>query len=238
MAIDIDLLESVFIEQHRFELLKNKKKGRMVLDIELNEGQGRRRMIKYSIQVISVWVEPESNNAVRAFCMVNKNSKRNLTLLNIIRKFSALRFRNTTKVISEFNGVVLYREKPGVTSECEDEDYNEHELFENKTTMMNSILDSVKVHRPVGGFEFCNLNMIPDQLFLSFGFTKIEDYFSKLPAMWKAKISSLLNPEQSGSYYRSDAVKRRGELLLKIIQAILEGKDIKEIIEKEKNKNA
>lgn len=234
MKFDIRSVESVYVEKHEFQVLKDGTKGRLVIDLELNSGGGKRRTLKFGLPISSMWIEPETNTAIRAFCRINKGSYRNLTLLKIIKKFKMVRVPTTGKVLMEFNGTLMYRDKPGVPSEVEDEDYNVHTLHENKTSLMISILDSISAYRPVGGFEFCNLNMIPDKLFLSFGFVMIEDTFSNMGPMWKAKIASLLNPESGAYNYRTDGVKKRGELLLKMVQAILEGRSVMDVIKAER----
>jgi hypothetical protein len=223
-----------------FELLKDKTRGRMVIELNMTTTSGNKRL-RYAIPIYSIWVDSDTNNAIRAFCFLQK-STRNEILFKILNKFKGITIygHKSENTLSNHGDIIRYGCKPGLTTEIEDSDYIVHEVFESKTKMLHSIFDTIKTCKQIGGFDSCNLEKIPDKFFELFGFISVKDYFGRMPPMWKARPSLILNPDASGSSYHSyqysrELLKKRGELFLEVIKAILSGSSVIDAVKKRRS---
>lgn len=228
---------SVTVDDVEFEVKENGSGGRAVFSTTFNMSNDY-KTLKFALPLISVWRDEYTGDAIKAVCRVNKPG-RNEMLLEALRRNtgSMARVSAETKVLIPSGGTIIFSEKPSVTAAVTDENWQEHDVYETKTKLLYAIFDAVSSSRPVGGYRFANLNVIPDQLLTLFGFTKIEDMLGNGRAMWKARISSFIDPSESYGRGR-EAVKKRGNMFLVVVSAILNGDDIKEALKKSKEAEA
>jgi hypothetical protein len=214
-------ISSVKFSNCRFELLKSKKAGRFILTLNISYTDRPQKSTKYIIPIHSIWVDEFSNNVIKCFCIIR--SARNFELARLISEFGMIQYdENYQMVITYNNGIIRYGTKPDIRYELEDEDYVKSEAYSTKPELVLSLLDNIKANGiQTAGFNFANLNLIPDQLLLGFGFGMIEDYFRRSNPMWLANTGSILNPDEK-RYFDGTSIRNQSVALVNIIKAIVE----------------
>jgi len=212
---------STYIHSVTFELLKNKTSGRFVFYLTTTYQNRAPTDVKYAIPIHSIWIDDIKNEAIRCFCQVRssrtKDLARNISATGMIGSQD-----KSGMCITAAGDVIRYGIKPGLTLSIEDEDYVQYSVYPSKQALILSMLETIRINGvPNAGFESANLNLIPDNLLLAFGFQKIEDYFGRGVPVWMANVSSIIEPE-SGRYYDRSAIRANANQLIGIISKIIE----------------
>lgn len=174
-------LDYARINDIKFELLKNKTRGRCVMYIEYKElNEKLPTKFKVIATIFSAWYNSQDMDMVRCWMIMPKNSK---LFQSLFKEKGFLSCPRSEFNITGNNKIIHYGIKRYT---CTGENYETLNWFNNKVMLINELIKIAGKYCQVAGFNICDLTKIPDSVLQKFGFVKVMDYFCLGLPMWYA----------------------------------------------------
>lgn len=195
------IIEYARVNDIKFELLKDKKKGRCVFIVEYKNAKEKMpTKIKFIASIFSAWIDTQSMNMVRCWMVMPRNSR---ILLELLKYKCELSCVESSFTITGNKKILRYGLANGNYT-CTGEDWSTTTWFDNKVMLIKKLIDSASKFCQVAGFGVANLLKIPDSAVTKYGFATVADYFGLGPPMW---IATDIDRTIAGDEYINRQVK-------------------------------
>lgn len=178
---------------------------------------------EFEIPCYSLFICPFTNNALKATYVLNKaNPDHRLIHHTIISEaiedmnFIGLETYDKFYLITDTKcETMAYTYKPALDTRYETRNTDSDKvedmlLFKSKSELVRYIFNAVERWGSVSGLQFCNLNVIPDEVLENIGCIKIPDVVGNSQPLWMACLNRLTNPQGLTATWR---VEVKDELL-------------------------
>ena len=214
-----DEVNSVYVTSIRFQIENSGDKGRCIMEAQVNYADGRIESIKAVARVISIWVNENNNEAVRAFLKINKNNIPLKKLLEFIKLFGMIKCPDGV-VSSNNRTIIRYGQRPEIPYTSETDNYNTETYYESKEALITEVLKVISRVKQVSGLDLVTFRGIRDDLLYQFGFERVTDRMFSAPDMWRGQTDKIL--DVSDSYYANyKEQKGNAEAFLKLLESEL-----------------
>lgn len=175
-------IEYARVNDIKFELLKNKTRGKCTMILEYKDTKDPLpTKVKVIANIFSAWIDTQKMNMVRCWMVTPKNSK---MLLQLLKVKGSLSCPESEFILTGDKKILRY----GTIKEysCTGEDWSVVTWFDNKVKLIKKLIDMASKFCQVAGFNIADLTKIPDSVVNKYGFVAVNDYFNLGPPMWTA----------------------------------------------------
>jgi hypothetical protein len=184
----------------------------------------------------SIYVCPFTNNCLRAGYLINKRNPEHAMLCEaVIRANEKTNWKGLEHdrhfyfIVDPRMELLSYSYMPShgyrYSADNPNEDYKRYMLYESKAELIREIFESIQTFGSVSGLQFCNANVIPDDIVLSLGAIQVHDQLSAGPPLWMANLERIVNPEDlqnTWSQEVKDRLHKQASLLIDTFRSYLE----------------
>lgn len=176
---------------------------------------------EFEIPCHSLYVCPFTNNALKATYVLNKKNPDHYILNQTILgesvesgDFIGIETYDNFYLITDQKCETMayvYKPKSGYRYEVRNMESDKIEdflLFRSKSELVRYVFGAVEKYGTVSGLQFCNLNIIPDDVLENLGCLKISDVMNNGQPLWMACIDNLVNPERLTGTWMADVKEK------------------------------
>lgn len=206
-------IESASIRGQAFYICESASAGKMNFTLTIDEG--KLRDVHVSLDLISCWVDPNTNNTIEAFALLDSSNQGHVDLANCIKSVGMIRVTGASGfVLTGLGDCIRYATKSDAGDYTSDDELYETITFlPSKHSVVMRVLSVLEKYNAVGGFQSANLNLAEDSLLNSVGFFRVEDILGNAPPYWAANVTEIF------SYYGSTMEERRDATRMAVLFA-------------------
>lgn len=207
-----------------------KKRAQMLINYEKKLPDDL-RLAEVKIPLVSVWRDPNTNNACKAFAIAptratHKNLHLYLFFKDILRQGYAVCGEDMILSCDQ-DGLLRYGIKhrsSGMTAFYQKYDYHtmvKYYIYDSKTIALRELILRIGEIIPVGGLDLINLNVLPSSILLEAGMTYIPDLLKRGVGMWMGSLDTLFRMSHIPGWEREKGKEKVAKkLLMQIDQAL------------------
>lgn len=212
---------NLHIKNVQFRVQRDLQKAFAQIDYEKvsTENNDVSNTVEVRLPVISLWVDPDNNTAIKAHLQAPNRPQWNKMARHLfwrdLRKVE-VPYYNRLSFTADTGGIIRYGARD-IRSYSGSYGITYHD---SKGVLLRSIFDFMGTRLMIGGISLIDVGKIDDSVLTEMGFTEIPDVMGRLPSMWEGNIRDLFSSGRAR--YQSENQQKNMESFIDMVSRLLE----------------